>query len=68
MTRPKATYRQMEQDPELEFEHFLASKLGRTVAELRASLSNEEFVAWGVYYGRLAQRQELEAARAKGQP
>jgi hypothetical protein len=36
------------------------------VAELRASLSNQEFVRWGIYYARKAQRAELEAAKANG--
>jgi hypothetical protein len=49
----------METDPELEFEYYLAAKLGRTVTELRASLSNQEFVRWSVYYGRKAQQQQL---------
>ena len=37
----------------------LAEKLGRTVAELRASLSNDEYVGWAMYYARKAQRDEL---------
>lgn len=41
---------------------YLATKLSMTVAELRERMSNEEFQRWGVYYGRLAQRQELERA------
>lgn len=47
-------------------EFFLAGKLGRTVAELRESLSNAEWVQWGVYYARKAQRQELEAKKRGG--
>jgi hypothetical protein len=49
----------METNPELEFEHFLGAKLGRTVAELRQTLGNGEFIAWYVYYGRKAQQQQL---------
>lgn len=49
---------------ELEFEHYLALKLGRTVAELRRSLSQEEWMRWTVYYGRLAQREELARLKA----
>lgn len=60
----KAAYKQFEADPELEFEFFLAQKLGRTVAEMRASLSQAEFMHWGVFYARKAQRKEL--ANAKG--
>lgn len=48
----------MESTPELEFEFYLAQKLGRTVAELR-KMSQQEFVGWSVYYGRMAQREEL---------
>ena len=65
-TRPKAAWLALETEPELEFEHFLATKLSRTVTELRASLSNAEFVRWGIYYARKAQRAELEAQRVKG--
>lgn len=36
-----------------------------TVARLRAQLSNDEYVRWCVYYGRMAQKQELEALKAK---
>jgi hypothetical protein len=66
MTRPKVAYQTLEANPELEFEHFLAEKLSRTVTELRDSLSNEEFIRWSVYYARQAQRDELEAKRGKG--
>jgi hypothetical protein len=55
----------METDPSLEFEHFLAQKLSRTVDELRHGMSNVEFVGWAVYYGRKAQREELELAKVK---
>lgn len=47
----------------LEFEFFLAAELGMTVAQLRHEMDNGEFVAWGVYYGRKAQEQELAAQR-----
>jgi len=56
-------YLAMETDPNLEFEFFLAEKLGMTVARLRQEISVQEFVGWGVYYGRKAQRQEMEAKR-----
>jgi len=36
-----------------------------TVARLEAELGHGEFVRWQVYYGRQAQRAELEAAKAK---
>jgi hypothetical protein len=60
-------YLEMERDPSLEFEFFLCSKLGgMTVDEMRERMSNEEFVRWSVYFGRKAQREELEMKRAKG--
>ena len=36
-----------------------------TVARLRAEMSQAEFVRWGVYYGRLAQRAQMDAAKAR---
>lgn len=56
----------METDPTLEFELFLAQKLGMTVARLRVEMGNQEFIEWSVYYGRKAQREKLETAKAKG--
>jgi hypothetical protein len=38
-----------------------------TVGELRHRMDNAEFVAWGVYFGRKHQRQQLAEARAKHQ-
>lgn len=56
----------METDPTLEFEFFLAEKLGgMTVAELRERMGNDEFVQWSVYYGRRAQRDEIARAKAR---
>lgn len=49
----------MENSPALEFEFFLAQKLGMTVGRLRTELSNDEFVHWYIYYARIAQRREL---------
>lgn len=48
---------------DLEFEYFLAQKLGMTVARLRAEMPAAEYVGWTVYYGRLAQKQEIAAAK-----
>ncbi|WP_027934565.1 hypothetical protein [Amycolatopsis thermoflava] len=53
------------EDSDLEFEFYLADRLGRTVAELRESLSQDEYVAWTVYFGRKAQRQELAMKSVK---
>ena len=60
--RTKAAYLRFEADPDLEFQYYLAQKLGRTVAEL-GDLSHDEYLHWGIYYRRLAQRQELEMKR-----
>lgn len=35
-----------------------------TVADMRQKLSMHEYVRWGVYYSRIAQRQELERLRS----
>jgi hypothetical protein len=56
----------MEANPSLEFDHFLAQKLGMTVARLRAEMGNDEYVWWNVYYGRQAQRDELAMKSARG--
>lgn len=48
----------------LEFDHYLAERLGMTVADMRRRMSAEEWMRWGVYYGRKAQRQEMEQLRA----
>lgn len=53
----------METDPALEFEHYLAQKLGMTVDDLRERMSTDEFMRWQVYYGRLAQTQQLAAGK-----
>jgi hypothetical protein len=45
---------------------FLAQKLSITVAALREQMSSDEFMRWGVYYARLAQRAELERLKAGG--
>lgn len=55
----------MEADPSIEFELFLAQKLGMTRARLREEMSAEEFVYWGVFYARKAQREELEMKKAR---
>lgn len=62
---PKAMYLEMDEDPTIEFEFFLAQKLGRTVAELR-EMDHAEFVGWGVYYGRKGQREQIAIAKARG--
>lgn len=59
---PKAVYLLME-TTDLEFEYFLAQKLGTTVARLREEMPAEEYIGWSVYYGRKAQREELAMTR-----
>lgn len=61
----KAAYLALENDPDLEFEHYLGEKLSRTVTEVR-SMDNAEFVMWTRYYARKAQRRELEQRMAGG--
>jgi hypothetical protein len=56
---PKATYKAMERDPSIEFEHFLAQKLGMTVQDMVERMSAAEFVSWEIYYGREAQRVQM---------
>lgn len=56
----------MDQDPTLEFEFFLAQKLGMTVDAMRRSMSSEEFTGWGMYYARKAQREELARLQSGG--
>jgi hypothetical protein len=41
------------------FDFYLAEKLGRTVAEMRRTVSAREYMQWSVYYGRKAQAQQL---------
>lgn len=63
---PKAVYLAMEQDPTLEFDHFLAEQLGgMTVDEMLQRLSNEEYTRWCVYYGRKAQREQIAAHKGR---
>jgi hypothetical protein len=59
---PKA----FEANPTLEFELFLAQKLGMTRERLRQEMSAAEFLDWQMYYARKAQQEELEMAKAKG--
>lgn len=60
----KAAYLDLETSPDLEFEFYLATKLHMTVGQIRAQMTQDEFVRWSVYYQRLAQQIELERMRA----
>lgn len=64
--RRKAAYLALHNSPDLEFEHYLAVKLGKTVRQLRAEMDNAEFVRWAMYYARIAQEQELERLKNGG--
>lgn len=66
MVRRKAAYLTFERHPDLEFEFYLADRLKTTVSRLRAEMSNDEYVRWGVYFGRKVQRAELDALQRKG--
>jgi hypothetical protein len=54
-TRTKA----LATNSELEFEFYLAEKLGMPVARLRSEVDQSEFVHWAMYYARIAQTREL---------
>lgn len=54
----KATWLRLETDPEFFFEFFLAEKLGMTLWQVR-QMPCEEFMQWGVYFGKKAQQREL---------
>ena len=56
----KAAYLDFQRDSDLEMEFFIAEQLGMSVARLRSELSSDEFVRWQVYFGRKAQRRELD--------
>lgn len=62
----KAAYLRFETTPDLEFDYFLAQKLGMTVARMRAEVTGAEYLEWGMFYSRKAQREELETLKAKG--
>ena len=63
--RRKAAYLEFEDDPELDFEFYLAGQLHMTVARMRAEMSNDELLRWSVYFGRRNQEAELAAKAAE---
>src|SRR5689334_12190051 len=65
-TRIRRRTKAFDRNPDLEFEFFLAVKLGRTVAELRDQMSADEFMRWAVYYARLAQKREMASKTGRG--
>lgn len=63
----KVMYLEFDDLPELEFEFFLVQKLGLgSVARLRDTMSQGEFMQWGMYYQREAQRKELQSLKNGG--
>lgn len=48
-----------DEDPDSEYDFWLARKLGMSVHEMRERISNDEWVSWHAYDGRMAQRREL---------
>ncbi len=65
MTRParSAGFALAEGDPGFEFH--LAETLGRTVAELRATMANDEYQEWRAFYTWRNAMAEFEVAKAK---
>lgn len=56
----KAAYERFEASPDMEFDFLLARKLGwRSVAEMRAGMSNREWLEWGIYLARQAQQRQM---------
>ncbi len=47
------------------FEFFLATELGKTVSELRAQLTEAEFVMFAAYYEVKGEREKEEMDKAK---
>lgn len=62
----KATYLRLENEPGAEFEFYLAQKLGMTLGRLRREMSNDEFVAWDIYFQREVQIMEQQAGKGGG--
>lgn len=59
----KVAWLALEEDPELEFEFFLADRLSMTVRQLRQEMDGNEFLLWSRFHSRRAAEQEIEAAR-----
>lgn len=61
----KAAYLALENDADLEFEFYLADRLGLVVEEMRARMSNHEFVLWSRFHARRAQAKQLANMQAQ---
>lgn len=66
MVPTKAAYLELETNPDIEFDYYLAEQLGMTVERLRREMSNSEYLQWNVYYARKAQRTEMARLRGGG--
>jgi hypothetical protein len=55
----KAKWLRFQTDPGYSFDFYLAAKLHRTVAEMHRTISNDEYMAWNVYYAREQQDRQL---------
>lgn len=51
-------------DDALEFEFYIADRLGMTVERMRREMTEAEFLHWTMYHARKAQRAELEQKRS----
>ncbi len=60
----KASYREFEDRPDLEFDYFLARELRMTVGQMRQTVTGEEYLGWSTFYKRKHQREELARLRA----
>lgn len=60
---PRRRTKAFEAKPDLEFDFFLATKLHMTVEDMRDRMSNQEWLEWSIYYGRIAQREQLRAMK-----
>lgn len=61
---PRRRTKAFEANQDLEFDFFLTQKLGgMTVEEMRDRMSSQEWMQWSVYYGRIAQREQLRAMK-----
>lgn len=61
----KATWLRLETDPAFHFDFFLAEQLGVPLDVVRR-MPMTDWMDWGVYYGRRAQREELAQRRGAG--
>lgn len=57
-------YLEMESDPSIETDCYLAEKLGKSLEEIRA-MPGADWLTLVLYYERKAQRAEIDAAKAK---